>query len=238
MNGKFFSDFPSLAAQTVWITDGAMDVSGAAGLYVNRIARQELATIRMTGNYGGEILRGMIALAPAKLQNPFFDQDFEARVQEGLATLRSEQRGNRTSFIAFKQVPWHHYARYALEQSQLTIRSPYLDNDLVALAYQAPAEFEANQRLALRLIADGNPALACFPTDRGPMGRIGPLGKIRERYQELTFKTDYAYDYGMPHWLTKVDRALRALHLERLFLGRHKSTTTFVFGIEINSLNM
>src|SRR5436309_5077039 len=26
----------------------------------------------------------------------------------------------------------------------------------------------------------------------------------------------------MPHWLTKVDRLVRPLHLERLFLGRHK----------------
>jgi len=41
-------------------------------------------------------------------------------------------------------------------------------------------------------------------------------------YQEFTFKADYAYDYGMPHWLTNVDRVFGPLHLERLFLGRHK----------------
>src|SRR5207245_9891853 len=39
---------------------------------------------------------------------------------------------------------------------------------------------------------------------------------------EFTFKAEYAYDYGMPQWLARVDHLLSSLHLERLFLGRHK----------------
>ncbi len=219
---EFLADFPRLARQTVAWTDGAMDVSGAAGLYANRVAGREIAPIRMTGNYGGEILRGIVALSRAKLNHPYFSPDFAARIEAGRATLAAEKQGNRTSLIAFKQVPWHHYARFAMESTQLTIRSPYLDNDLVKLAYQAPADMGANQRLAARLIRDGNPALAAFPTDRGPLGRSGFLGRLDERFQEFTFKADYAYDYGMPHWLVNVDRWLAPLHLERLFLGRHK----------------
>jgi asparagine synthase (glutamine-hydrolysing) len=157
-----------------------------------------------------------------KLRNPFFSADFVHRVQEGVATLNAERQCSLTSFIAFKQVPWHHYARLALESSQLTVRSPYLDNDLVALAYQAPCDHSSNLNLAARLIADGNPALARFPTDRGPLGRSGVQGRLAEKYQELTFKADYAYDYGMPHWLANLDRVLAPLHLERMFLGRHK----------------
>jgi asparagine synthase (glutamine-hydrolysing) len=126
------------------------------------------------------------------------------------------------SFIAFKQVPWHHYSRFALEQSQLTIRSPYLDNELVAVAYQAPAGLVTNQLLGARLIRDGNAALGTFPTDRGPLGRPGLLGRVREQFHEFTFKAEYAYDYGMPQWLTKLDSAVAPLHLEKLFLGRHK----------------
>ena len=30
------------------------------------------------------------------------------------------------------------------------------------------------------------------------------------------------YDYGMPQWVATIDHALARLHLERLFLGRHK----------------
>src|SRR5581483_369182 len=35
-------------------------------------------------------------------------------------------------------------------------------------------------------------------------------------------KAEYAYDYGMPQWVARVDHLLSPLHLERLFLGRHK----------------
>jgi asparagine synthase (glutamine-hydrolysing) len=41
-------------------------------------------------------------------------------------------------------------------------------------------------------------------------------------YLQFTFKADYAYDYGMPQWVAQVDHVFSALHLERLFLGRHK----------------
>jgi asparagine synthase (glutamine-hydrolysing) len=41
-------------------------------------------------------------------------------------------------------------------------------------------------------------------------------------FWEFTFKAEYAYDYGMPQWVSRIDHAFSALHLERLFLGRHK----------------
>ena len=41
-------------------------------------------------------------------------------------------------------------------------------------------------------------------------------------YLEFTFKAEYAYDYGMPDWLTHLDQTFSWLRAERLFLGRHK----------------
>jgi asparagine synthase (glutamine-hydrolysing) len=222
VGGDFFSLFPELAKKAVYVTDGAMDASGAAGLYVNGLARDHIAPVRMTGNYGSEILRRLIAFKPRPLNNALFSPSFLPQVTAAPQRYKAENEGNRLSFVAFKQVPWHHYSRFALEQSQLTIRSPYLDNELVAIAYQAPAGLVTNQHLGARLIRDGNPALAAFPTDRGPLGRPGQLGWISEQFHEFTFKAEYAYDYGMPQWLAKIDRTFQGLHLERLFLGRHK----------------
>jgi asparagine synthase (glutamine-hydrolysing) len=220
---EFLKQFPKLAAHTVYVTDGCMDVGGAAGLYANRVARNEIATMRMTGNYGGEILRGTVMLGPAKLRNRYFAPELASHIDQGLQTLANERKNvPRLSYIAFKQTPWHHYARFAMENSQVAVRSPYLDNDLVKLAYLAPSDLDANFKIAERLIADGNPALASFPTDRGPLGRRGPVGKLAEKWQELTFKADYAFDYGMPNSLVRFDNAFKFLHLERLFLGRHK----------------
>jgi hypothetical protein len=48
------------------------------------------------------------------------------------------------------------------------------------------------------------------------------VGRARNLFQEFLFKTEYAYDYGMPQWLARLDHALAPLRLERLFLGRHK----------------
>ncbi len=57
IRNKFFTEFPSLARKTVYYTDGSCDVGGAAGFSVNRLAR-EIAPVRLTGNYGDEVLRG------------------------------------------------------------------------------------------------------------------------------------------------------------------------------------
>ena len=222
VDNQFLDEFPKLAQRAVCISDGAMDVTGSVELYVNQIARQ-IAPIRMTGNYGSEILRANIAFKAAPLNAAVFSPEFVALGEKAAATYVAESAGHPVSFIAFKQVPWHHYSRLSVEQSQLTLRSPYLDNELVALAYQAPRQSLLSKTPSLRLVAEGNPALAQIPTDRGVVYRPVPLvSKVSNLYQELTFRAEYAYDYGMPQALAKIDRLLAPLHLEKLFLGRHK----------------
>ena len=110
----------------------------------------------------------------------------------------------------------------ALEETQLALRSPYLDNDLVRTVYRGPAAaFESND-VCLRLIADGNPRLRQIRTDRGQGG--GAAASWFAFLLELEFKAEYAYDYGMPQWMARFDRLLSPLQPERLFLGRHKFT--------------
>ena len=78
-------------------------------------------------------------------------------------------------------------------------------------------------RPRLRLIAEGNPALEAVGTDRGLAFRSIPaVMHVRHIVQQFTFKAEYAYDYGMPQWLARIDHFLAPLHLESLFLGRHK----------------
>jgi asparagine synthase (glutamine-hydrolysing) len=219
---QFFPEFSCLAEKDIYISDGAMDVTGAVELYVNRIARC-IAPVRLTGNYGSEVLRGNIAFRPGSLNEELLAPEFSKMVQTASTTYDSERQGNRVSFIAFKQVPWHHCSRLAVELSQLTMRAPYLDNDLVSLVYQAPPDLLLSKEPSFRLIADGNPNLAKIPTDRGLLYRPVPaITKCRHLYEEFKFKAEYAYDYGMPQWLAGIDHSLTPLHLERLFLGRHK----------------
>jgi asparagine synthase (glutamine-hydrolysing) len=89
--------------------------------------------------------------------------------------------------------------------------------------YQAPPDLAVSKVPALRLIADGNVKLARIPTDRGLLHQPVPIiTRFRNLYEEFTFKAEYAYDYGMPQWVAAIDHVLSPLHLERLFLGRHK----------------
>jgi asparagine synthase (glutamine-hydrolysing) len=199
-----------------------MDVTGAVELYANRIARQ-IAPVRLTGNYGSEILRGNVAFRPGKLTETLLEREFVQSVRTAGATYQAERNAHPVSFIAFKQVPWHHYARLAVEQSQLVLRSPYLDNELVALMYRAPSELISSKEPSLRLIHEGTPLLAKLPTDRGLVYRQPPIvGKLSELRAKFTVKAEYAYDYGMPPRLARLDHLLKPLHLERMFLGRHK----------------
>src|SRR6202035_1223151 len=73
----------------------------------------------------------------------------------------------------------------------------------------------------LRLINDGNAALGKIRSDRG-LGGKGPSAVLTRTLLEVTFRAEYEYDYGMRQWVAGIDHLLSPLHLERLFLGRHK----------------
>jgi asparagine synthase (glutamine-hydrolysing) len=222
IGGDFLAAFPKLAAETVALSDGAMDVSGAAELYLNRAAR-EISPIRLTGNYGSEILRNNVAFRPRALTPGLFQPDFETQLAAAAHTYHEEFQPVRPrSFIAFKQMPWHHYARFAVERSQVSVRSPYLDNDLVALAFRAPAASESSPDPMARVVSAGKPELWRIPTDRGVTYPASPVNRLRRAAAECAAKAEYAFDYGMPPWLARLDHALSPLHLERWFLGRQK----------------
>src|SRR6266446_4516169 len=221
VGAEFLSQFPNLAERTVYISDGTMDVTGSMDLYVQRLARQ-IAPVRVSGVCGGEILRRLVMFAPSPPQEGLFDPQLNCSFQDAAATYADEIQGHRLSFTSFKQAPWYMASKFTVERSQVTYRTPYFDNDLVALAYQTPAQLLSND-LALRLIADGNPVLGKIGTDRGVVHRSIPgITPILHAYQQFTFKAEYAYDYRMPQWLARLDHTFAPLHLEKLFIGRHK----------------
>jgi asparagine synthase (glutamine-hydrolysing) len=219
---EFFADFSDLAARSVYASDGLMDVSGAIEVYVNRKARQ-IAPIRVTGNYGSELLRANVAFRPSRWNSELFESEIARRLADVPETYQMERAGSDLSFIAFKQVPWHHFARMSVERSEIDVRSPFLDNRLVSLLYRAPPAFRLSPAGSMHLVRDGNPSLATIPTDRGLLFRGGlVVGGLGALWQDFTVKAEYSVDYGMPPWLARSDSLVRLLRLEKAFLGRHK----------------
>jgi asparagine synthase (glutamine-hydrolysing) len=219
---EFLSRFPHYAERTVYLTDACVEVSGAPDLYANEKAR-EIAPVRMTGNYGDQILRGLRAFKPREPTPGLFLPEFLTHVRAAGRTYAGLIQTHPLSFAAFRQAPWHYHGLLALEQTQLTLRSPYMDNDLVRTAFRAPESACRNNDLRLRLIGDGDPALRRIRTDLGFGGSPEHLfGAALRRFHLFTMKAEYAYDHGMPQWVARIDNLLSPLHLERLFLGRHK----------------
>jgi asparagine synthase (glutamine-hydrolysing) len=130
--------------------------------------------------------------------------------------------GHPISFAAFKEIPWNLFGSLAAGRSQVTFRTPYLDNEIVALAFQAPESLQKSSLVALHLVKENNPVLAGIPTDRGRGGEIRGLPYVLRRlFCDVTFKLDYIYSERLPNWLAPFDPLIG--HLDTVgILGLHK----------------
>ena len=219
---EFLAMFSDYASRAVLLTDGCVDVSRSPDLYLNERA-SEIASVRLTGNYGSEVLRGVRAFKPMEPAGGIFCEDFLDYVHGAAETFRDVAQCNPISFAVFKQAPWYLHGILALEQTQMPMRSPFLDNELVRTVFRAPRAALSDNKVCLRLVAEGDPALLGIPTDRGIAGKSNRVSRTTLHLaRELSFKAEYAYDMGMPQWLARVDGWFSGLKVERMFLGRHK----------------
>ncbi|MGH9489435.1 MAG: asparagine synthase-related protein, partial [Terriglobales bacterium] len=195
----FLSRFPHYAERALYLTEGGVDTSRVPDLYVSEQART-IAPVRIVGTYGSEIINQAVMFKPHAPQAGLFAPEMEARIRGAAAVYRGAREGSTAGFVAFKQSPWHHYGVLGLEQTQLAVRSPYLDNAVVRAAFRArDANFDPRPRLA----REASTAVGSVRNDRG-IGGQGPLAAIQRAYLEFTFKAEYAYDMGMPQWIAAV----------------------------------
>jgi asparagine synthase (glutamine-hydrolysing) len=222
VGNEFLSRFPHYAERCIRLTEGGIDVSRCADLYVSEKARS-IAPVKVVGTYGSEIIRQAAMFKPTAQLPGLYRSDFLSYINRASDTYNNVRREHPVTFAAFRQSPWYHCGVLGLERSQLTVRSPFLDNDFVRTVYQAPKSNELNEDVRLRLIHDGNPSLGRIRTDQGTGGNSGRLAARATRFTlKFLSKAEYAYDYGMPQWAARVDHLFSLLRLERAFLGRHK----------------
>jgi asparagine synthase (glutamine-hydrolysing) len=218
---EFLSQFAHYAERSVYLTEGGVDVYRASDLYVSEKARK-IAPAKVVGTYGSEIIRQAVMFKAVPPPPGIFRPEFLSYVRQAEETYAEVRREHPLTFAAFRQSPWYHQGILSLESTQLTVRSPYLDNGFVQSVFRAPSSDRLNGDIRLRLIKDGNPELGRMRSDRGVGGPNRFLSAINRAYFEFTFKAEYAYDYGMPQWISQLDHRLAPLRLERVWLGRHK----------------
>jgi asparagine synthase (glutamine-hydrolysing) len=221
LSGDFFSNFGSYADRTVYITDGCLGALGAHEIYLNRQARQ-LASVRLTGVFGGEILRGVSMFKPLplspRLVNPDLGQSLNSLAQEW---NRNSQ--HPVTFTAFREIPQKRFGIPAASRSQLAFRTPYLDNEIVALAYRAPESLRGSPVPAWSIVEGNNRVLSHIPTDTGVVAKTNGLSMAPRRIlSKAVCKLDYLYAEGLPHWLSPFDRLFDRVDSGVRLFGWHK----------------
>jgi asparagine synthase (glutamine-hydrolysing) len=215
----FFSGFSAHADRTVYITDGSFGLTGAHEIYLNRQARQ-LATVRLTGNYGSEVLRGVSTFKPIGLAPDLVHSDFQFSAKSMTA---SDSPEHPVTFGAFREIPLNLFGSLAAARSQVTVRTPFLDNRIVALAYQAPENLRRSSLPAINLIKENAPALYRIPTDMAEMGgNRGVAARLRRLVSKATFKVDWLNNEGLPSRLSLLDPMFQRVASSFKLVGLHK----------------
>jgi asparagine synthase (glutamine-hydrolysing) len=221
IGSDFFSDFASHVDRTVYVTDGCFGATGAHEIYLSQKARQ-LAPVRVTGNYGSEVLRGVSTFKPLRLSPALFNPEFKRSLYSAAGSL---DNGNThpITFAGFREIPWNLFGSFAAGRSQLTFRTPYLDNEIVALAYQAPESLRKSPLPAWWLVKANSRLLSRIPTDRRP-SPDGPFLErmLRRLFAETTFKVDYLNNEGWPNWLSPFDPIFTRVTSNLKIHGLHK----------------
>jgi asparagine synthase (glutamine-hydrolysing) len=224
VGNDFLEKFPEYAERSVYLGDGCAGVQHAADLYLNQLVRK-VAPIRMSGNAGDQVLRHKTVFRPSASTAGLFSPEFQARVATTADTYAQCMQGHALTTATTKQTAWYFHGLMTVELSQVTLRTPYIDNDLIRLLYRAPASVLANNDLRVQLIEDGDPKLRKIRSDLGFAGRGGKLaGEASQLMHRLTMRAEYALEFGDPRWLTILDRTVLRHALERKFVGLHKFT--------------
>jgi asparagine synthase (glutamine-hydrolysing) len=217
---EFFSNFPSLVDRTVYITDGCFGATGAHEIYLNAQARR-FAPIRLTGNCGSEVLRSMTTFKPLGLSAALFDDElFRQVTQRQQRAIGSGM--HPVGFAAFTEIPWHLVGSFRAALSQVAFRTPFMDNAIVALAFRAPKYARASSTSVLRIIGKNDPSLGRIETDGGLVATSRLSSSANYLWYRLSFKLDYWYGEGMPHWVSAVDSRLALLGIRPWSPGLHK----------------
>jgi asparagine synthase (glutamine-hydrolysing) len=208
--------------RAVFIADGYIGLSGAAELYVNRLAR-EIAPVRITGNWGGELLRGVRAFKyrePRADLLPGLRRELARSAEAFAAADRAFE--NPLSFVLFHQIPMQGYGRYAVERSQVQMRAPFLAPTVVDWLYQAPPTVRASQQCSTGVIAR-RPQLLAIPTDIGLLGDGTRLTRrLRRERRRVLVKAEYLLAHGAPDWIAALTRRGPGEQLEHLVIGYNK----------------
>ena len=152
------------------------------------------------------------------LVDPYLGQSLNSLAKEW-----SRNSHHPITFTAFREIPQKRFGTPAASRSQLTFRTPYLDNEIVALAYRAPKSLQGSPLPAWSLVESNNPILSHIPTDMGVAAKGSRLAAAPRRFlSKAVCKIDYLRTEGLPHNLSRLDSLFTQLSSALRIAGLHK----------------
>lgn len=219
---RFLREFPHYAKQSVYISDGTHDALGAHDVYFNEVAHK-IAPIRLTGKFGSEVVRTRRLIPSCNFPRHLLQPGFLPILDKTPDADHFTQRIHPLSRVVAEEIAWYEFGRVSVEQSEVILRTPYMDNELVQLMYQAPPGLRDSRDLQAKYVRRKSEELADVPTNMGRVRQNGQLtGTIAYSLFWALFKAEFIYLYATPHWLTRLDRKLEWLKPERIIAGRQK----------------
>jgi len=228
LDKRFLDNFPKLAERTIYITDGLANAFESHHLYLNHTIR-EIAPIKITGKYGSQIIKNISAFhrptgydADARL----ISQEFMSYLGAARSQFNQYVNDHPLSLMLFKEIPWWWSGIISAEFSQITVRSPYLDNDFVDLLFRSPFSKIDSVGFQLGAVRKRRPELYKIMTASGFGGNVTSiLNKAQKQLYKLITLLEKAYSrdklpFSLHHTVAWFDsHFLSPLGVNRLFMG-------------------
>ena len=223
LDNKFFKNITEYIERAVFLSDGYISIDGATELYVNSIARS-IAPVRLTGNYGSELLRGIRAFKYNFPRGNLTNHVINDLMKNAGNTFNNiNTKLKKQSFVLFHQAPFQGFGRRSIEFSQLETRTPFMDNDLMEVLYKMPTHTDGFLLSKAIIVNSKLPELFNIATDRGYWGTGSNfVKKLRHYYRQATFKAEYLAGRGSPDLVVKSCFFMKYFGVERLFMYSHK----------------
>jgi len=225
-DAKLIREYPVQVERATYISDGLEGTDKADVLYFNHMAR-EIAPVRMTGKYGSQVLKGIFGFRPRPPNLDIVNEDFKQYLRQAQSTASEFQRYHQLTFLLQGAIPWWWNSFIALETSQIEVRSPFLDNDLINILYRAPS-LKSNYgiKFELQVIARNKPELLNISTTGTHGGKgLWPIPQIRKSFIRMMMLLDKAYNAerlpsNMTHLMARLDKMLISpVHMDHLLFG-------------------
>lgn len=224
LDSQLLNNFASLAEKGIYITDGLANITTFDVIYLDKLARN-VSNIKLTGKFGSQVLgRVRFALRDRFPDKKLINEEFKKYISMYETTINNYHNEHRFSFILYKEIPWFWSRFTCAELSQLMVRSPYLDNELVKIIYRAPKKGINGSSFELNYISSNHPALGLITTDKG----LNNSNSIFSKLIESKYKTLNIFDkilnwdilpYNLHHWVARAQSLTSPLHLDRLVFG-------------------